>query len=250
MSRRGAMVATAGGAVVMLGLVVASLSPPVAFLSRGIVVDPPEPVRPVPTLDASATPSMSRTTRAALPPSEPSPVLVALVQVVLVVTAVIVLAVLVQLVVRMWRRPHITVHDDPSFEIPDVPEELLRSVARRVDLLRTGSPRNAIVAAWLDLETSAGATGLPRDPAETSTEYTERVIGVWQVDRLRLADLAGLYREARFSVHELDESHRERALADLETLHTDLARVAEGHGSAPATAHDVADHPRGPAGTR
>ena len=104
--------------------------------------------------------------------------------------------------------------------------ELLRSADQRIALLRTGAPRNAIVAAWLDLETSVAATGLPRDPAETSTEFTERVIGAWDVDRLRLGDFAALYREARFSVHELGEAHRERALLDLETLHTDLARVA------------------------
>ena len=117
-------------------------------------------------------------------------------------------------------------HEDPSFEIPDVPVELLRSADQRVALLHTGSPRNAIVAAWLDLESSVAATGLPRDPAETSTEFTERIIGTWEVNRLRLGDLAALYREARFSVHELEESHRERAVLDLETLHTDLARVA------------------------
>ena len=91
-----------------------------------------------------------------------------------------------------------------------------RTVARTSS---TGAPRNAIVAAWLDLETSAAATGLPRLPAETSTEYTERVIGAWPVDRERLGDLAALYREARFSVHELGESHRDRAISDLRVLH-------------------------------
>jgi hypothetical protein len=118
-------------------------------------------------------------------------------------------------------------------------------------LLRTGAPRNAIVAAWLDLENSVAATGLPRDPAETSTEFTERVIGTWEVDRLRLGDLAALYREARFSVHELEESHRERALLDLRTLHADLARIAEGERVA-RTATGGAGDPggTGPGGPR
>ena len=136
------------------------------------------------------------------------------------------LAVILRIILSLWRRPRITLHEDPSFDIPEVPVELLRSADQRIALLRTGAPRNAIVAAWLDLETSVAATGLPRDPAETSTEFTERVIGTWDVDRLRLGDLAALYREARFSVHELGEAHRERALLDLETLHADLARVA------------------------
>ena len=41
-----------------------------------------------------------------------------------------------------------------------------------------------------------------------------------------------LYREARFSVHPLEESHRDRALADLEALHADLARVASRRAAA------------------
>ncbi|MCU1537057.1 MAG: hypothetical protein JWP82_1408 [Humibacillus sp.] len=244
--------ATVVGAVVMAGLVVASLSPPVTLLGRGSLGDAAPPVPVIPTFPPTDTPSTTKTATAAMPPAEPSPLLIALVQVVVVITALVVLVVLVQLVARLWRRPHITVHDDPSFEIPDVPEELLCSSARRVDLLRTGSPRNAIVAAWLDLETSAGATGLPRSPAETSTEYTERVIGVWEVDRDRLADLAALYREARFSVHPLEESHRDRALADLETLHADLARVASSRAeqTATAAAAATAEGTTGAAGTR
>jgi hypothetical protein len=107
-----------------------------------------------------------------------------------------------------------------------VPSELLDAARDRLRDLETGEPRNAIVAAWLGLETSAAATGLPRLPAETSTEYTERVIGVWPVDAHRLGDLAALYREARFSVHELGEDHRQRAIADLRVLVADLDRVA------------------------
>ena len=87
-----------------------------------------------------------------------------------------------------------------------MPSELLEAARERLQDLESGEPRNAIVAAWLGLETSAAATGLPRLPAETSTDYTERVIGVWPVDSERLGDLAALYREARFSVHELGES--------------------------------------------
>ena len=225
MSRRGVLVAVACGIVVMAALVVAAVARPVSLLSRP---DVSIPLPPVPTIPTSSGPSPTTTstgTATELAPSDPSPFLIALVQVVLVMTAVIVLAVLIRILVSLWRRPHITLHEDPSFEIPDVPVELLRSAEQRVSMLRTGTPRNAIVAAWLDLETTVAATGLPRDPAETSTEFTERVIGTWEIDRLRLGDLAALYREARFSVHELDESHRSRALRDLETLHADLARV-------------------------
>jgi hypothetical protein len=226
MSRRGVLLAVACGIVVMAALVVAAVARPVALLSRPQVSFPAPPLPSIPTSNTAAPTPTSTSTRSELAQSDPSPFLIALVQIVLVLSAAIVLAVLIRVLIGLWRRPRITLHEDPAFEIPDVPVELLRSAEQRVSMLRTGTPRNAIVAAWLDLETTVAATGLPRDPAETSTEFTERVIGTWDIDRLRLGDLAALYREARFSVHELDESHRERALRDLETLHADLARVA------------------------
>jgi hypothetical protein len=228
MSRRAVVLAVGCGIVVMAALVVAAVARPVALLARPDASLPPPPVPTVPQSLLPTPTARSTSGEGQFTPSDPSPFLVALVQIVLVLTAVIVLAVLIRILMSLWRRPRITLHEDPSFEIPDVPVELLRTAEQRVTLLRTGAPRNAIVAAWLDLETSVAAIGLPRDPAETSTEFTERVIGTLEVDRLRLGDLAALYREARFSVHELGESHRERALLDLETLHADLTRVAEG----------------------
>jgi hypothetical protein len=233
----------------MAALVVAAVARPVALLARPEASAPPPPVPSVPST-LLPTPSARPTSgQGEFTPSDPSPFLVALVQIMLVLTAAIVLAVLIRILISLWRRPRITLHEDPSFEIPDVPEELLRSAEQRVSLLRSGAPRNAIVAAWLDLESSVAATGLARDPAETSTEFTERVIGTWDVDRLRLADLAALYREARFSVHELGESHRERALRDLEALHADLHRVAEDARAARAASEHVAQaNAAGPGG--
>jgi len=49
---------------------------------------------------------------------------------------------------------------------------------------------------------------------------------VYSVDSARLGDLAALYREARFSVHDLGESHRDRAITDLRVLIADLEHVA------------------------
>ena len=237
MSRRGLPVAVACGVVVMAGLVVASVARPVALLSRP---SPAASVPPVPTIPPELRTQQTATPTAdssRLPASDPSPFLIALVQIALVIGAVIVVAVLVRVLLALWRRPRIRLLEDPSFEIPEVPEELLRNADQRVALLHNGAPRNAIVAAWLDLEDSAAATGLPRAPSETSTEYTQRVVGTWEVDRLRLADLAALFREARFSVHDLDESHRRRAIDDLEALHADLSRVASRHAGSRTDLH-------------
>jgi hypothetical protein len=100
--------------------------------------------------------------------------------------------------------------------LPEVPErELTVDVEAARVALAGGSPRNAIVACWMELERDAAAAGLPRDAAETSTEYVERVVAASSVDPAPIRELATLYREARFSRHELRDDHRTRALAAL-----------------------------------
>jgi hypothetical protein len=226
MSRRGVLVTVAGGAVVMAALVVAAVGRPVTLLSRPVDDRTVTRLETV-TSDVSTPPTATTATSAPPLPFEPSPILVALVQIVVVFAAIVVLVVIAQLLRSLFRRrPHLAEHEEPDFAIPLVPSELLEAARDRLRDLETGEPRNAIVAAWLSLENAAAATGLPRLPAETSTEYTERVIGVWPVDSQRLGDLAALFREARFSVHELGEGHRRRAIADLRVLVDDLDREA------------------------
>ncbi len=220
------------GVVVAVALVVAATGPSVPVLSRPATTVSFSEV-PTTTIRPSTPPPSPVTSWKDITPSTPSPLWGLLVQVVIALVAIGVLAVLAQVVIAVLRRPRVLRHDEPGFEAPAVPEELLAGARAGIDLLLTGEPRNAIVAAWLSLETAAAATGLPRDPAETSTEYTARVIGTWAVDRDRLADLAALYREARFSVHDLGEGHRDRAVSDLQVLHADLERVA-GAGTGPA----------------
>ena len=225
MSRRGVYGVAAGSAFVMVALVLASTGRPVEILTRPRVSDT---VRQVPTVTVppSAPSVTSTSTGTGSAEVDPSPLFGLLVQIVLAMTALLVLVAIAQLLLAVARKPKITRHEEPTFQVPSVPEELLVSAHERMRLLETGEPRNAIVAAWLNLEESAASTGLPRDPAETSTEYTRRVLDTWDVDRGRLDDLAALYREARFSVHELGEEHRRRAIADLHVLHSDLDRVA------------------------
>lgn len=120
----------------------------------------------------------------------------------------------------MWPRPGRRGVRERSLRqvtaLPEVPErELAVDVeAARVALVG-GSPRNAIVACWMQLERDAAAAGLPREAAETSAEYVERVVAASSVDPAPIRELAVLYREARFSRHELRDDHRTRALAAL-----------------------------------
>jgi hypothetical protein len=226
MTRRGALGVLAVTVVVMGALLVTALADPVEILSRPRVEGGSAPLpSPPPTLTATSGPvdSGGGPESGWEPPAFVGVILQALLSVVLL-AVLFGVAVAVQALVR--RRPRIVVAAGPSFELPPVPDELLRSAGARMALLESGEPRNAIVAAWLDLESAAAAGGLPRDPSETSTEYTTRVIGVWDVDQTRLTDLAALYREARFSRHELGEAERRRAMDDLGVLHDDLERAA------------------------
>ena len=119
--------------------------------------------------------------------------------------------------------------------MPDIQEALTSTTSRQLEALAEGSPRNAIVGCWLALEESAGAAGLPRDPAETSAEFTARVIATYTVDRSAISTLAGLYREARFSAHQLGEDARDQAAAALATLHGQLSRGADVVSSGPGS---------------
>lgn len=90
--------------------------------------------------------------------------------------------------------------------------------------LLEGRPRNAIVACWVELERDAAAAGVPRLEAETSAEYAARVVRHAIGDPGPIDALAALYREARFSQHELTDAHRAQAMQALEAV---LAALAE-----------------------
>ena len=119
---------------------------------------------------------------------------------------------------RWWRREAVD-----EFEVlPDIVAAMSADAAEQRAALIRGAPRNAIVQCWLRLEAVVANAGLPRDPADTSTEFTSRVLATYTVDRQALLELSALYREARFSTHEMGESDREAAIAALEALHHGL----------------------------
>ena len=170
----------------------------------------------------------------------------ALLRVVLVAT---VIATVVGLLVAGWqRRPRLRwqrrAAGDGDFDaLPDVAAAVVdEAVAQHAALLR-GAPRNAIVRCWLRLERDVATAGLSRRPADTSVEFTERVLARYTVDPEAIRELAALYREARFSEHPLDESSRQAALAALDRLHqalidfaaetADVTETSESTGAAP-----------------
>lgn len=120
---------------------------------------------------------------------------------------------------RRRRRP-----EEPFDLLAEVAESIAADAAAQRDALRTGVPRDAIVACWLRLEASVVAAGVARRPSDTSTELVERVLAEHQVNPSSLAALAGLYREARFSDHQMTEASRATAISALDQVHAGLAR--------------------------
>ena len=145
--------------------------------------------------------------------------------------ALTLLLAVVVLAIRVIRRRRRAAPPESAREAPDRALLTDRRAARQARMLRKGSPREAIIATWLDLERLVAAAGVPRRPSETSSELVVRVLDDREVPAAALTDLAALFREARFSTHEPTEALRERAAGDLDAVHAALG--ARGRGAEP-----------------
>ena len=132
------------------------------------------------------------------------------------------LAVVVVLAIRVIRRRRRAAPPESARTAPGRALLTDRRAAHQARMLREGSPREAIIATWLDLERLVAAAGVPRRPSETSSELVVRVLDDREVPAAALTDLAALFREARFSTHEPTEALRERAAGDLDAVHAAL----------------------------
>ena len=144
------------------------------------------------------------------------------------VAVVVLLPLLLRKGVRRWRtrrfrRRRRDAADDVEFEVIEPPARVAREILADADEQRRslleGAPRNAVVACWHRFETQAAAAGLERHVWETSSEYTMRVLDLVDAYEPAVSGLAALYREARFSDHDLTEAERQAALDALDTIH-------------------------------
>ncbi len=106
---------------------------------------------------------------------------------------------------------------------------LAATVSARIAAMAVGSPRNAIVRCWVELEEAVIDAGLERDPALTAAEFTREVLARLSVDQDAITVLSDLYREARFSEHDLTEEHRAAATAALHALQDQLPSPEPSH---------------------
>jgi hypothetical protein len=107
-----------------------------------------------------------------------------------------------------------------------VARELLADAEAQRAALSGGAPRNGIVECWHRFEVSAAAAGIERRPWETSSEHTLRVLDLVDADPTAVSRLAALYREARFSEHELTEDDRAAAVGALDRIHQTIGAPA------------------------
>jgi uncharacterized protein DUF4129 len=122
-----------------------------------------------------------------------------------------------------WRAPER--RPDVGFDVvPDqaLLESLHDDAEAQLAALEDGGPRDSIVACWLRLEEIVADSGVPARRWETSTELVTRVLHELDLDPRPVADLASLYREARFSAHPMGEGGREKARSALRRLHEDV----------------------------
>ena len=144
-----------------------------------------------------------------------------------IVMLALVLTVIPWLMTRDWRwrrsEPEPPEVEFDALEAPSVLAEALVAGARgQRDALQTGTPRNAIVECWHRFEELAGASGVRRLPWETSSEFTIRLLDRLSADEAAVSELADLYRDARYSQHEVGEDSRQRATEALDRIHRSL----------------------------
>jgi hypothetical protein len=148
-----------------------------------------------------------------------------------VVMLAVVLSVLRWLLTRDWKRRRrepepVEVAFDPLDAPALVAQALTAGAREQRALLAAGGPRNAIVACWHHFEEQAATAGVRRQPWETSSEFTLRVLDRLAADSAAVTTLAELYRAARHSAHEITEADRAEARTALDAVHRSLGGVS------------------------
>jgi len=208
---RPALLLVAGALLLLVVLVTRGESAVPSSMNDTVI----EPGRPAVHLRGAAGPS------AGLQFSPTDPSLVA--KIVLGLAVVMVVLALVLSTLSMLRRRRRnrggvgTVIDAVEGTIDTVMRlRLKEAVEQARDLLARegGEPRDAVVRAWVTLES---ATEIRRAPHQTATEFTVSLLEKENADEGALRELRTLYQRARFG-HESDEHAAEQARTALDRI--------------------------------
>lgn len=222
----------AGAALTLLVVLGAATATPWRFRLPDVALPAPtasDPVQPQPPADI-------------VPSDQPPPSydVITWIVVALSVAGAVLLAVLLWLLARRVVRALATPEDDDADDltpghattgtVTDLPlpalQDAVATALARID--QAATPHDAVVAAWVALEDAAAEHGTRRDPAQTPTEFTTRLLTAHRDDGRTVPTtdvdtLRRLYQHARFT-------DRPVAPDDVDTARTALARIARALG--------------------
>ena len=220
-------------AVVACTVLVAVLATLAASIGTGDVLRGDGPTRvagtpevPTPTTDAGAIPASGPD----LTDQNDRPTWLAVVQIIVIGGFVAAALFGCAMLLRRLRLPRLKRKAAPGeaidFEVLPPASAIASAIAADADrqwqALLSGAPRNAIVACWNRFEVQAAAAGVQRERWETSSELTLRVLTTIGASPSAVIGLADVYREARFSRHEVGEDLRDRAVELLREIQDSL----------------------------
>lgn len=231
MSRSTVLGGTVAGAAVLLGLALLGAGSGQPWhVQLPTLPDLGDPNAAMPTMPTPAMPSGLSLDDAAAAPSR-----FHLGAWVAWVAAALVAALLVFLLIRWLSKRAL-----PDGEVPadrDVPDgladtgdEVRRAVVDAVDaaldrLGASGPPRDAVVAAWMELEAVAERVGVERAPAQTPTEFTAGLLAATAAPADAVTQLRGRYHAARFSDHAVTSDDVAQARDALRRIAAALSRT-------------------------
>jgi len=219
------------GAVAVLALIVvaAGLGSPFRLVETrdGLNITVPQPVAPSPL-------PMPIPEAAPIPTGEPG---FPLGQVVIVVALLVLLLLVLYTLWQLWQNRRrrqeelFRVEDvtadtgvDPPGGVVNLPAlaDAVEEALRRLDEVR--EPRDAVVAAWVELENAAARHGWERDPAQTPTEFTAHLLAVSPAPPSDTATLRRLYQQARFAEQPVTTGQVGQARTALESIARELEK--------------------------
>lgn len=224
-TRRGWALLAGTATTLLLSAWVSAAGPVGIFARQGITgAESSAPGEEYGTTQADNSPDLKVRTGSTEPPSDiVTSVITWLMTAVLVAVVVVLLVVLVRAIrdrIRVSRAVS-AVEDAPEL----TPDVLLAAAREGEEALEHGTPANAVIAAWVTFEEAITRAGIHDNRARTPAELVTVVLRSYAVDEGALQRLADLYREARFSSHEVREDMRERARAALGQVVADLRRA-------------------------
>jgi hypothetical protein len=130
----------------------------------------------------------------------------------------------------LWRLLHRPLPKpyDASYATSDEEQELLAQAVEsgRRALLDGDDARAAVIACYAAMETSLAASGVTRRASDSPQDLLERAATGGLLTGTAPVALTALFREARYSTHPMDHSHRDRAAAALAEIAAQLDRRA------------------------